>query len=337
MKAIGFVTSLPVDDPSSLFEFDAETPVPGPRDLLVRVRAVSVNPVDWKQRQRAAQGTTLAAPKILGYDAAGVVEAAGPEASLFAAGDEVFYAGSIQRQGTNAELHLVDERLVGRKPKLLSDAEAAALPLTSITAWEAIFDRLRVPEGGGEGKSILVIGGAGGVGSIAIQLARQLTRLEIIATASREESARWCRDLGAGRIADHRDLVASVRAQGRQHVDYILCTNQSGPHFDAMAELIAPQGAICSIVGTERPVEISKLMGKSASFGFELMFTRSTFQTEDMSEQHRLLNRVADLVDADAVRSTLTEALSGFTAENHRQAHRMVEAGSMIGKVAIRY
>jgi NADPH:quinone reductase len=337
MKAIGFVTSLPVDDPSSLFEFETETPVPGPRDLLVRVRAVSVNPVDWKQRQRAAQGTTLDTPKILGYDASGVVEAAGSEASLFAVGDEVFYAGSILRQGTNAELHLVDERLAGRKPKSLSDAEAAALPLTSITAWEAIFDRLRVPEGDGAGKSILILGGAGGVGSIAIQLARQLTRLEIIATASREESARWCRDHGADLIADHRDLVASVRGQRRHHVDYILCTNQSGPHFDAMAELIAPQGAICSIVGTERPVEISKLMGKSASFGFELMFTRSTFQTEDMIEQHRLLGRVADLVDADMVRSTLTEALSGFTAENHRQAHRMVEAGSMIGKVAIRY
>jgi NADPH2:quinone reductase len=337
MKAIGFTTSLPIDDPASLFEFETETPVPGPRDLLVRVRAVSVNPVDWKQRQRAAQGTTLDTPKILGYDASGVVEAIGSEVSLFAVGDEVFYAGSILRQGTNAELHLVDERLVGRKPKSLSDTEAAALPLTSITAWEAIFHRLRIPEGDGAGRSILIIGGAGGVGSIAIQLARQLTRLEIIATASREESARWCRDHGADLIADHRDLVASVRGQGRQHVDFILCTNQSGPHFDAMAELIAPQGAICSIVGTERPVEISKLMGKSASFGFELMFTRSTFQTADMIAQHRLLGRVADLVDADMVRSTLTEALSGFTAENHRQAHRMVEAGSMIGKVAIRY
>jgi NADPH:quinone reductase len=336
MKAIGFTTSLPIDDPASLFEFDAGTPVPGPRDLLVRVRAVSVNPVDWKQRQRAAEGTTLETPKILGYDASGAVEAVGSEVSLFAVGDEVFYAGSILRQGTNAELHLVDERLVGRKPKSLTDAEAAALPLTAITAWEAIFDRLRVPEGA-EGQSILVIGGAGGVGSIAIQLARQLTRLEIIATASREESARWCRDHGADRIADHRDLVASVRAQGRQHVDYILCTNQSGPHFDAMAELIAPQGAICSIVGTERPVEISKLMGKSASFGFELMFTRSTFQTEDMIEQHRLLNRVADLVDAGRIKTTLSETLTGFTAENHRQAHKKVEAGSMIGKVAISY
>jgi NADPH:quinone reductase len=337
MKAIGFVTSLPIDDPSSLFEFETETPVPGPRDLLVRVRAVSVNPVDWKQRQRAAQGTTLATPKILGYDASGVVEAAGSEVSLFAVGDEVFYAGSILRPGTNAELHLVDERLAGRKPKSLSHAEAAALPLTSITAWEAIFHRLRVPEGDGAGKSILVIGGAGGVGSIAIQLARQLTRLEIIATASREDSARWCREHGADRIADHRDLVASVRGQSRHHVDFIFCTNQSGPHFDAMAELIAPQGAICSIVGTERPVEISKLMGKSASFGFELMFTRSTFQTEDMIEQHRLLNRVADLVDAGMIKTTLSETLTGFTAENHRQAHKMVEAGSMIGKVAISY
>jgi NADPH2:quinone reductase len=337
MKAIGFVTSLPIDDPASLFEFEAETPTPGPRDLLVRVRAVSVNPVDWKQRQRAAQGTKLDTPKILGYDASGVVEAVGSEVSLFAVGDEVFYAGSIQRQGTNAELHLVDERIVGRKPKSLSHTEAAALPLTSITAWEAIFDRLRVPEGGGAGQSLLILGGAGGVGSIAIQLAKQLTGLEIIATASRDESARWCRDLGADVVADHRDLVTSMRSLSRRQVDSILCTNQSGPHFDAMTELIAPQGAICSIVGTERPVEISKLMGKSASFGFELMFTRSTFQTADMIEQHRLLDRVADLIDAGKIRTTLHETLTGLTAGNHKQAHRRVEAGSMVGKVVIGY
>src|SRR5262245_56804501 len=216
---------MPIDDPQSLFEFETETPTPGPRDLLVRVRAVSVNPVDWKQRKRVAQGTTLPEPRILGYDASGVVEAVGSDARLFQPGDEVFYAGSMQRQGTNAELHLVDERIVGRKPVTLTDAEAAALPLTSLTAWEALFDRLRIEEGGGEGKALLIVGGAGGVGSIAIQIARQLTRLEIMATASREESARWCRDLGADAIADHRDLVASVRGLGRQQVDYILCTN----------------------------------------------------------------------------------------------------------------
>jgi NADPH2:quinone reductase len=340
MKAIGFTSSLPIDDPASLSEFEIETPEPGPRDLLVRVRAVSVNPVDWKQRQRAAKGTTLATPRILGFDASGVVEAVGSAVSLFKPGDEVFYAGSIKRQGTNAEDHLVDERIAGRKPSTVSDAEAAALPLTSLTAWEAIFDRLHVPEGGGAGKAILVIGGAGGVGSIAIQIAKQLTRCEVIATASREETALWCRDLGADATADHRDLLASVRALGRQHVDFILCTNELDAHWPAIAELIGPQGAVCSIVGALQPLnagDVGKLMGKSASVGWELMFTRSSFETDDMIEQHRILDRVADLVDAGRLRTTLHETLTGLTADNHRRAHRMVEAGSMIGKVAITY
>lgn len=337
MKAIGLRTSLPIDDPQSLFEFDTETPTPGPRDLLVRVRAVSVNPVDWKQRQRVAQGSTLPEPRILGYDASGVVEAVGAEVSLFRPGDAVFYAGSLQRQGTNAELHLVDERIVGRKPAALTDAEAAALPLTSLTAWEAIFDRLRIAEGGGAGKALLIIGGAGGVGSIAIQIAKQLTGLEVIATASREESARWCRELGADRIADHRDLVASVRGQGRQFVEYILCTNDFEGHWSSLGELIAPQGAICSILGARQLGDVGPLMAKSATLAWELMFTRSTFATEDMGEQHRILDRVAELVDAGRIRTTLTRTLQGFTAESHRQAHQLVEAGQMIGKLAIAY
>jgi NADPH:quinone reductase len=337
MRAIGLTTSLPIDDPASLFEFEAETPTPGPRDLLVRVRAVSVNPVDWKQRKRVAQGITLPEPRILGYDASGVVEAVGPEVRLFRPGDAVFYAGSMQRQGTNAELHLVDERIVGHKPATLSDAEAAALPLTSLTAWEAIFARLRVSEGGGAGKALLIVGGAGGVGSIAIQIARQLTRLEVIATASREESARWCRDLGADRIADHRDLVASVRSLGRQYVDFILCTNDFEGHWRSLGELVAPQGAICSILGARTLDDVGPLMSKSATLAWELMFTRSSFATEDMEEQHRILDRIAELADAGRLRTTLTRTLAGFTAENHRQAHGLVEAGQMIGKVAITY
>jgi NADPH2:quinone reductase len=337
MKAIGLRTSLPIDDPESLLEFETETPTPGSRDLLVRVRAVSVNPVDWKQRQRVAQGTTLPEPRILGYDASGVVEAVGSEASLFRPGDAVFYAGSMQRQGSNAELHLVDERIAGRKPAALTDAEAAALPLTSLTAWEAIFDRLRIPEGGGAGKALLILGGAGGVGSIAIQIAKQLTGLEVIATASREESARWCRDLGADRIADHRDLVASVRGLGRQFVDFILCTNDFEGHWRSMGELIAPQGAICSILGARQLGDVGPLMAKSATLTWELMFTRSTFATEDMAAQHRILDRVADLVDDGRIRTTLTRTLEGFTAANHRQAHQLVEAGQMVGKLAIAY
>jgi NADPH:quinone reductase len=336
MKAIGLYTSLPAEDPDSLVDVDVETPTPGPHDLLVRVRAVSVNPVDWKQRQRVAQGVRLPEPRILGYDACGVIEAVGAEVSLFRPGDEVFYAGSMQRQGTNAELHLVDERIVGRKPASLPDAEAAALPLTSLTAWEALFDRLRVTEGGGAGKSLLIVGGAGGVGSIAIQLARQLTHLEIIATASREESARWCRDLGAHAIADHRDLTASVRGLGRQHVDYILCTNDLVGHWSALCDLIAPQGALCTILGAKE-LDVSPLMSKSVTLAWELMFTRSTFATEDMIDQHRILDRIADLADTGRLRTTLTETLTGFTAAEHRRAHQMVEAGRMIGKVAIRY
>lgn len=337
MKAIGLSTSLPIDDPQSLVELETETPTPGPRDLLVRVRAVSVNPVDGKQRQRVAQGITLPEPRILGYDASGAVEAVGAEVSLFRPGDAVFYAGSMQRQGTNAELHLVDERIVGRKPASLSDAEAAALPLTSLTAWEAIFDRLRIQEGSGAGKALLIIGGAGGVGSIAIQLAKQLTGLEVIATASREESARWCRDLGADQIADHRDLVASVRGLGRQHVDFILCTNDFEGHWRSIGELVAPQGAICSILGARQLGDVGPLMAKSATLVWELMFTRSTFGTEDMAEQHRILDRLAELVDAGRIRTTLTRTLTGFTAANHRQAHQIVEASQMIGKLAIAY
>ncbi len=322
MRAIGLQTSLPIDDPESLFAFEAPTPVPGSRDLLVRVRAVSVNPVDWKQRQRAAQGVRLPEPKILGYDASGVVEAVGPLVQLFQPGDAVFYAGSIQRQGTNAELHLVDERIVGRKPATLTDAEAAALPLTALTAWEAIFDRMRLAEGGGAGKALLIVGGAGGVGSIAIQIARQLTRLEVIATASREESARWCRDLGAHAIADHRNLLESVRSLGRRHVDYILCTNDFEGHWSALCELIAPQGSICSILGAKQ-LDVSPLMGKSATLAWELMFTRSSHATDDMAEQHRILDRVADLADAGRLRTTLTETLAGFTVANHQQAHTL--------------
>jgi len=336
MKAIGFTTSLPVDDPQSLFEFAAETKAPGPHDLRVRVQAVSVNPVDVKQRQRSAQGTVLPAPRILGFDASGTVEAVGSAVRLFQVGDAVWYAGSIQRPGTNAEFHLVDERIAGRKPASLDDAQAAALPLTSLTAWEALFDRMRVPEGGGAGQTLLVVGGAGGVGSIAIQIAKQLTGLTVIATASRQESAGWCRELGADAIADHRDLLASVRALGHPHVDAILCTNDFEGHWEAMAELVGPQGVICSILGAPR-LDAGKLMGKSATLAWELMFTRSSFQTPDMIEQHRILDRVADLVDAGRLRTTLKETLSGFTAETHRQAHRRLESGTMIGKLAIVY
>ena len=236
--------------------------------------------------------------KILGYDATGVVAAVGPDVTLFKAGDEVWYAGSIIRHGTNCEFHLVDERIVGRKPKSLGFAEAAALPLTSITAWEILFDRFAIPRDGGEGKSLLIIGGAGGVGSIAIQLARTLTKLTVIATASRPETQGWCKEFGAHHVVDHsKPMAEQLKANGHRFVDYIFGITQSDQHFDTIADVIAPQGKF-GLIDDPKPLDTSKFKGKSASVHWEAMFTRSTFQTPDMIEQHRLLNEVAAMVDA---------------------------------------
>jgi NADPH:quinone reductase len=304
---------------------DLERPKPAPsgRDLLVKVEAVSVNPVDYKQRKAATSS------KILGWDAAGTVEAAGPEAQLFKAGDEVYYAGDVTRPGCNSEFHLVDERIVGRKPKTLDFAQAAAMPLTAITAWEAFFDRLNVkPQ-----RSILIISGAGGVGSIGIQLAK-LAKLRVIASASRPESIQWCKELGADEVVNHRrDLLAQVR----QPVDYI--ANFSGEldaYWGAMAELIAPQGAMVAIVGNQKPMAMDVVRSKSATMCWELMFTRSRFQTPDMIEQHRLLNHVADGLDAGSLQCTLKDTLSPINGANLRKAHERVESGTMIGKIVLK-
>jgi zinc-binding alcohol dehydrogenase family protein len=304
---------------------DLERPKPAPsgRDLLVKVEAVSVNPVDYKQRKAATSS------KILGWDAAGTVEAVGPEAQLFKAGDEVYYAGDVTRPGCNSEFHLVDERIVGRKPKTLDFAQAAAMPLTAITAWEAFFDRLNVkPQ-----RSILIISGAGGVGSIGIQLAK-LAKLRVIATASRPESIQWCKELGADEVVNHRrDLLAQVR----QPVDYI--ANFSGEldaYWSAMAELIAPQGAMVAIVGNQKPMAMDVVRSKSATMCWELMFTRARFQTPDMIEQHRLLNHVADGLDAGSLQCTLKETLLPINGANLRKAHERVESGTMIGKIVLK-
>jgi zinc-binding alcohol dehydrogenase family protein len=304
---------------------DLKLPKPSPagRDLLVKVEAVSVNPVDYKQRKAATSS------KILGWDAAGTVEAVGPEAELFKAGDEVYYAGDVTRPGCNSEFHRVDERIVGRKPKTLDFAQAAAMPLTSITAWEALFDRMKVQPG----RTLLVIGGAGGVGSIGIQLAK-LAKLRVIATASRPESVEWCKELGADQVVNHRrDLVAQIR----QPVDYI--ANFSGEldaYWGAMAELIAPQGAMVAIVGNQKPMAMDVVRSKSATVCWELMFTRPRFQTPDMIEQHRLLNHVADGLDAGSLQCTLKETLSPINGANLRKAHARVESGTMIGKIVLK-
>ncbi len=335
MKAIGLRKYLPISDPESLVDFELPKPEAKGHDLLVSVRAISVNPIDMKVR--APKDGVEDPPRILGWDVAGVVGAVGSDVTLFKPGDEVFYAGSITRPGCNSEFHLADERIVGRKPKSLNFAEAAALPLTSITAWEAMFDRMGVSkDGASEGKSLLVIGGAGGVGSIAIQLAKSVGKLKVLATASRDESRNWCLELGADHVINHReDMPAQVKKLGMDGVDYVLCLNHTDGHWAAMAELVAPQGHICSVVETTEPVDLGLLMSKAASFSWELMFTRSMFGTPDMIEQHHLLNEVSRLVDAGTVRTTSAQVGGPINAASLREGHTQVETGSTIGKIVL--
>ena len=333
MRAVGYKKSLPIDQAESLIDLDIEKPAPKGRDLLVQVKAISVNPVDTKVRMRA--DPKGGEPKILGYDATGIVAAAGPDVTLFKVGDEVWYAGSIIRPGTNSEFHLVDERIVGAKPKSLDFAAAAALPLTSITAWEVLFDRFGIARNGGEGKSLLIIGGAGGVGSIAIQLARTLTRLTVIATASRPETQKWCKELGAHHVIDHgKPMPEQLKAIGHRFVDYIFGVTESGEHFDAIAEMIAPQGKF-GLIDDPKSLDVAKLKGKSVSLHWEAMFTRSTFQTADMDAQHRLLDEVAAMVEKGTIRTTVAENLGTINAANLRRAHAMIESGRTRGKIVL--
>src|SRR4051794_22422785 len=334
MRAVGYRKSLPIDDPQSLIDIEIDKPAPQGRDLLVQVKAISVNPVDYKMRKRA-EPKDGEPPKILGYDATGVVAATGPDVTLFKVGDEVWYAGSIIRPGTNSEFHLVDERIVGRKPKSLDFAAAAALPLTSITAWEVLFDRFGVARNGGEEKSLLIIGGAGGVGSIAIQLARALTRLTVIATASRAETQNWCRELGAHHVIDHsKPMGDQLKAIGYRFVDYVFGVTESSQHFDTICDVVAPQGKF-GLIDDPKSLDVAKLKSKSVSLHWEAMFTRSTFQTPDMDAQHKLLNEVAAMVDQGTIRTTVAENLGPINAANLRRAHAMVESGRMRGKVVL--
>ena len=334
MKAVAFTRSLPIDDPQSLV--DVVLPDPGPpqgHDLLVRVHAVSVNPVDTKQR--AAAGN-LAQPRVLGWDAAATVEAIGPEVTLFKPGDQVYYAGDISRPGSNSELQLVDERIVGSKPGSLDFAQAAAIPLTAITAWEAFFDRMKIDPGGAQrGATLLIIGGAGGVGSIGIQLAK-IAGVTVIATASRAESAAWVRELGAHHVVDHsRPMAPQLEALGMKHVDYIANFNDTDRYWQAMCELIRPQGAIVSIVANRGPLAQDALRAKSATLCWESMFTRPRLGLPDMIEQHRLLDHVGAWIDAGRIHGTLRETLSPINAANMRAAHRRIESGKMIGKLVV--
>ncbi len=336
MKAVALTHYLPIDDPQSFIDIELPKPEPKGRDVLIRIEAVAVNPVDTKVRRgRGKEGAVEDPPRILGWDASGVVETIGPEVKLFQPGDAVYYAGDISRSGSNAEFHVVDERIVGRKPASLSHAEAAALPLTTITAYEALFDRLGIDrDGDDKGQSILIIGAGGGVGSIGIQLARQ-AGLAIIATASRPETTDWVKQLGADHVINHReDMVAQVRALGMQHVDHIAIFNDMR-HWETAVELIRPQGGIVSIDDTDLPMPMDGMKMKAASLHWEFMFARAMHQTPDMIEQHKLLGWVADEIDAGRIRTTVSDVLSPINAANMRKAHTMVETGTTKGKLVL--
>ncbi|HEV7249565.1 MAG TPA: zinc-binding alcohol dehydrogenase family protein [Shinella sp.] len=334
MRAIGYQTPQPIDATTALVDFDLPRPEPQGRDILVEVKAVSVNPVDTKIR--ASAKPEPGEWKVLGWDAAGVVTAVGPEASLFKPGDAVFYAGAINRSGTNAEFHLVDERIVGKKPASTDFAAAAALPLTSITAWEMLFDRLEVTRPvAGAANAILIIGGAGGVGSIAIQIARALTDLTVIATASRPETQDWVKSLGAHHVVDHRQpLAAQVAALGIGQPAFVFSATNTDDHLADIVELIAPQGRF-GLIDDPKALNAMPLKRKSISLHWELMFTRSLFNTADIEKQHDLLNRISELVDAGKIKSTLADHFGVINAENLKRAHALIESGKAKGKIVL--
>lgn len=329
MKAYGFKSN------SSLAELvELITPKPTANDLLIHIEAIAVNPVDTKIKATISQ--SLSEAKIIGWDTFGTVIDIGDKVDLFTIGDKVFYAGDITRPGCCASHQLVDQRIVGHAPTSLSATQSAAMPLTSITAWQALFSRLRISKQHDAGKNILIIGGAGGVGSIAIQLAKVVADLTVITTASRSKSEQWCRKMGADHVINHHsELVLQYRTLGLRDPDYILCLNDTDRHFAAMAELIAPQGLICSIVGTQQKHDLDCLKSKSAGFVWEFMFTRPMFKTDDMIAQHHLLNNIAQLIDAGKLASTLTETIGPITANNIEQAHQQLLSGSTIGKLAL--
>jgi NADPH:quinone reductase len=334
MRAVGYQKSLPIEDEGALTDIELPKPEPNGQDLLVQIQAVSVNPVDTKIRKRTGAGPEPW--KVLGWDGAGIVCAAGPAAMLFKPGDAVFYAGAIGRQGTNCEYHLVDERIVGRKPNSLDWAEAAALPLTAITAWEMLFDRLDVRKAvPGAAEAVLIVGGAGGVGSIAIQLVRQLTPLQVIATASRPETKEWVQRLGAHHVVDHgKPLASQVKALGIGAPGLVFSTTNTDRHFTEIAELIAPQGRF-GLIDDPPIFDIGVFKRKSVSVHWEFMFTRSAFETPDIAEQGALLNQVSKLIDEGVLQSTLAENFGFINAQNLKRAHALIESGRAKGKIVL--
>ena len=334
MKAVGLTQYLPIENGNSLLDVEIPKPTAKGKDLLVEVKAISVNPVDTKVR--SPKDKVESEPRILGWDAAGVVVEVGEEVTEFQPGDEVYYAGDITRPGSNSEFQLIDERIVGRKPQNLDFARAAAFPLTSITAWEALFERLKIDRNGRDtGKSILIVNGAGGVGSIAIQLAK-LAKLKVIATASRDETTAWCKKMGADEVVNHRhDLAEEIEKISYQNVDYILCLSHTDGHWQAMTKAIKPQGTICCIVDNEQPLAMDVLKSKSAGLVWEFMFTRSMYQTEDMTEQSKLLNELSQLIEDGVIMTTCNDVITPINAKNLRDVHQRLEQGKAIGKIAL--
>lgn len=333
MKAVAYQKAGPITSPEALVDIELDAPIAEGHDLLVRVQAVSVNPVDTKIRKNVSPENNQW--KTLGWDAVGIVEAIGDRVSQFKIGDIVWYAGALNRQGSNSELQLVDERIVGHKPKTLEATEAAALPLTAITAWEMLFDRLQVSKNAPENTIILVIGGAGGVGSITIQLLKQLTNLTIIATASRAETQDWVKQLGADYVLDHRQpLAAQIKQLGLTAPLYVFSTTQTDQHLADIVELIAPQGRF-GLIDDPEQLDIKPFKTKSVSVHWEFMFTRSMFQTEDMAKQSELLNEVSKLVDKGKIKTTVTEVISPINAENLKRVHQQIESGTTKGKIVL--
>ena len=335
MKAIGIKTSHEITNQDSLVEFDIKKPKAEGFGIIVKVSAVSINPVDTKVRANTAKNIILDEPKILGYDAVGIIDSIGEKVTNLKVGHRVFYAGDVTKNGSNSQFQLVDSRIVALAPNSIKDDEAAVLPLTSLTAWEAMFDRMDIKQN--ENKTILIIGGAGGVGSIATQIAKVTTNLTVIATASREETASWCKSMGADYVVNHKDLVNEVKKAGFQTVDYIFNVADTKMHWDAMAELIAPQGKICSIVDTSENVDLNMIKAKSVTFIWEFMFTRAMFNTDDIEKQSEILTKIASLIDEQKIKTTLTKTIKGFSVENLKQAHKITEYGKNIGKIAITF
>jgi zinc-binding alcohol dehydrogenase family protein len=337
MKAVGLTQYLPLEAPESLQDFDLPVPQVSGRDLLVAVKAVAVNPLD--NRVRKPKDKVESAPRILGWDVAGIVEAVGPEVTRFKPGDRVFHAGDLMRPGGYSEYHLVDERIAGHMPASVGFEDAAALPLTAITAWEALFDRLSLPIGAEDGapkKSILILGAAGGVGSMAVQLAAQVAGLTVIASASRPASQAWVRQLGAHHVIDHfDDIPAALEALGYPSVDYVLILSDTSRYYAVAAEVVAAQGKICTIVEASEPVDLNLLWDKSITFVWEMVFTRTDFRTADLARHGEILDELARLIDAGTIRSTVTEVLRPIHSENLHRALSALQSGRTLGKIVL--